>query len=388
MNDRVLCVDDDARVLAGLQRHLRKQFAVTTAEGGQAGLDLLEGGETFAVVVSDMRMPGMDGVQFLGQVRRLAPDTTRIMLTGNSDQQTAMDAVNEGRIFRFLTKPCPPATMAAALTAGIEQHRLVTAEKELLEKTLRGSIQTLIDVLALVQPEAFGRARRVERLVGELAEAAGIEARWQLEVAAMLSQIGSVTLPGDVAAKLFRGQGLLPDEDKMVRRLPTIEEQLLGHIPRLEIVRELLRCRRCRYDGKANPAGLPSGDDIPWGARALRLAIAFDELAERPGGSAAAAIATLRGRNGEYDPALLALLADVHQEDGQEEIKLLKLAELSPGMHLAEGVESETGTLLVARGLEVTESILVRLTNVAGRVGVKQPIPVRVAAPAAVSRAA
>jgi DNA-binding NtrC family response regulator len=141
MSDRILFVDDEPAVLDGYCRLLHKEFSMLTAVGGAAGLELIEGAKTdpFAIVVSDMRMPGMDGVQFLSRVRALSPDTVRIALTGQADMQTAADCVNEGSIFRFLTKPCQKDVLGRALTSGLVQYRLVLAEKELLEKTLSKS---------------------------------------------------------------------------------------------------------------------------------------------------------------------------------------------------------------------------------------------------------
>src|SRR5438132_13303250 len=105
-----------------------------------------------------MRMPGMTGVELLIRVRQTTPDTVRMILTRNADLQTAIDAINNGPIFRFLTKPCAPELLARTVAAGIEQYRLVTAEKELLEQTLRGPVTVLTEVLELANPKAFDRA--------------------------------------------------------------------------------------------------------------------------------------------------------------------------------------------------------------------------------------
>src|SRR5882724_8374025 len=140
---KILLVDDEPNLLAALQRALRKQFAVETACGGAAGLVALQKWRDYAVVVSDMRMPEMNGVEFLSRTREIAPDVVRIMLTGNADQATAIEAINQGRIFTFLHKPCSPEKLAEALTAGVVHHQLVTAERELMESTLRGSVKIL-----------------------------------------------------------------------------------------------------------------------------------------------------------------------------------------------------------------------------------------------------
>ena len=143
MNSRILFVDDEPNVLQAYSRTLRKQFDISTVTSGAAGLETAANDGPFAVVVSDMRMPEMDGVEFLSRMKASSPDTVRIMLTGNADQQTAIDAVNKGDIFRFLNKPCPPDNMADSLNSALEQHRLINAEKELLESTLKSSMEAL-----------------------------------------------------------------------------------------------------------------------------------------------------------------------------------------------------------------------------------------------------
>src|SRR5690348_5914444 len=113
MSTKILCVDDEENVLTGLQRSLRKEFAIETAIGGAAGLIAIESNGPYAVVVADMQMPGMNGVEVLKRVEIKSPNSIRIMLTGNADQKTAVDAVNDGHVFRFLTKPCSTENMAA-----------------------------------------------------------------------------------------------------------------------------------------------------------------------------------------------------------------------------------------------------------------------------------
>jgi DNA-binding NtrC family response regulator len=169
MPEKILCVDDEPSILRGFERVLNGTFPIQTATSGEEGLALITGPEPFAVVVSDMRMPGMDGIQFLRKLKEIAPDTVRMMLTGNADQQTAIDAVNKGSIFRFLTKPCSPEDLEQAIAAGIQQYKLVMAERELLEKTLIGCVKTLTDILSIVNPIAFSRASRVRHLAKSVA---------------------------------------------------------------------------------------------------------------------------------------------------------------------------------------------------------------------------
>src|SRR5262245_61160663 len=200
---RVLCVDDEPNVVEGLALTLRRKFDVATAEDGPSALALLREEPRTAVVISDMRMPGMDGATFLARVRELLPDTVRILLTGQTDLTSAIRAVNDGQLFRFLTKPCPPSNLLAVVEAAVKQHELQCAERILLEQTLHGSIRALTEVLALTNPLAFGRATRIKAHVSELATKLGLKERWQVEVASMLSQLGCITLPTETVEKLY-----------------------------------------------------------------------------------------------------------------------------------------------------------------------------------------
>jgi len=262
---KILCVDDEQNVLDGLSRTLRTLFVVETAIGGRSGLEVLSSKGPFVIVTSDLRMPLMDGIEFLSRARELAPDTVRVLLTGQGDLEAAVSAVNDGNIFRFLTKPCPTGLLVRSLMAGAEQYRLLTAEKVLLEQTLRGSIKTLTDILALSNPAAFGRAIRVQHIVSDVMAYFKIGETWPVEVAAMLSQIGYVTLPQGTQEKIYSGEPLTGPEKEMVERVPNVVEQLLANIPRLDSVREILRLYSRNFTDSKTPAGPVAQRNLPWG---------------------------------------------------------------------------------------------------------------------------
>jgi len=134
MAEKVLFVDDEPPVLEGYQRLLRRDFAVNTAVGGYQGLATIQANGPFAVVISDMRMPEMNGVEFLVQVRQKAPDSVRMLLTGHADLYAAIDAVNRGNIFRFLTKPCKKESLVDAIQSGLAQYRAAGTQRELARK--------------------------------------------------------------------------------------------------------------------------------------------------------------------------------------------------------------------------------------------------------------
>src|ERR1035438_1861758 len=198
MSEKILFVDDEPAVLDGYRRILGRDLSIETAVGGALGLTAIAESGPFAVVVSDMRMPQMDGAQFLTRVRDVAPDTVRMALTGQTDIDTAMAAVNEGRIFRFMTKPVSKENLLKAVESGLAQHHLITAEKELLEGTLKGCVSVLSEMLSFSNPAAFGRAMRLLRFVQHAAQKLALKSSWSYEIAAMLSQLGCVTLNQDL----------------------------------------------------------------------------------------------------------------------------------------------------------------------------------------------
>jgi FixJ family two-component response regulator len=136
MSEKVLFVDDEQSVLDGFVRLLHKEFEIRIALGGERGLKAISQYGPFAVVISDMRMPEMNGAEFLAEVRQQAPETVRMLLTGDTDLKTAIDAVNQGQIFRFLSKPCKKEDLVSAIQSGLEQYRSTVADKKLIEKAL------------------------------------------------------------------------------------------------------------------------------------------------------------------------------------------------------------------------------------------------------------
>jgi response regulator RpfG family c-di-GMP phosphodiesterase len=365
---RILCVDDEPKVLEGMTPHLRRRFDVSTAANGEQGLETVRKAGPFAVVMSDMRMPGMNGAQLLAAVRGHAPDTVRLLLTGQSDLDSAVAAINDGQIFRFLTKPCPVDRLLEALNAAVEQHRLVSAERVLLAETLQGSVRTLIDILSLNNPLAFGRAGRVRKHVSALAAHLRAADSWAIETAAMLAPIGAVTLPPETVEKVYHGHTLTESEEALVAKIPAVTERFLTHIPRLEPVRAILKHQQDRFDSAAM--------GLPLGARLLRIAYDYDVL-ETQGESAGSALAQLRGRAGLYDPTVLEAFATLlgASDDGHT-TEAITLGRLRPGMVFAEDVRSRDGALLIARGHEVTQSLIERMRNFSRNVGVREPLKV------------
>jgi CheY-like chemotaxis protein len=371
---RILCVDDEPRVLEGLELHLRRRFDVTTATTGAAGLDALRRDREISIIVSDMRMPGMDGAQFLSRAREIVPDACRLLLTGHSDMETAAAAVNDGQVFRFLTKPCPPTVLLAAVEAAARQSRLLSAEKTLLEQTLNGCLKTMTDILALASPRAFGRSMRIKSHAAELAEHLELPGRWPLETAAVFSQLGLITLPLETVERLQGATELSEDEHAMIRRIPEITDQWLTNIPRLDPVRAILAAF-AQPHVPLSPTADATTQLIRRSAHILRIVVDFDALEAR-GDSVERAVATMRGRPETYDShALDALEAVKAASRAREELRELPLLELRVGMVLASDLYLVSGPMLVARGYEVTDRFVERSRNF-GRGMVREPVRV------------
>jgi response regulator RpfG family c-di-GMP phosphodiesterase len=357
---RVLCVDDEARVVEGLVLHLRKDYEVHTALSGAEALRTLKEIGGAAVVISDMRMPGMDGATLLGHIMQVFPDTTRILLTGEPGRDAAVSAVNTAQIFRFLTKPCPPEQLKAAVEAGVMQYRLVNAERSILKETLIGCIKTLVDVLAITNPVAFGRASRVKQLAMELAERLDCQQFWQLEAAALLSQLGYMSLPAELVEKHYYGETMTPEEKLLVSGAPQLATSLLENIPRLEPVIQILMALNWTDEQIAR---LGDGT-IGLGTRILDIVLSYDLLITQ-GHTPGVAIQTLRERVARFGEKVIECLAQ-HVGAGATATKIareLPLRTVKLGMVIMQDIRTNMGTLLVPRGFEVTQAFLERLRN-------------------------
>lgn len=384
MKTKLLCVDDEPNVLEGLSRILRKQCDVITATNGPQALEILKSDPSVEVVMSDMRMPVMNGAQFLREARAIRPDTVRLLLTGQSDLDSAVSAVNDGQIFRFLSKPCTPADLAAAIEAAATQHRLIHAERVLLEQTLHGSVKTLTDVLSITSPLAFGRATRVKTIVTRLIETMGMQERWQVELAAMLSQLGFITLPQETLEHFVYGEPLTKPEEEMVARVPHVTEQLIGNIPRLDGVRAILD--NATKSAKVDALSDANKQHLALCGQVVRLAIEYDTL-ESQGHPVPTIVATLKQR--EIEGVLMnAFIALYGNAVGGDQIREVPLLGLRPGMCLAADIRTTQGALVVARGYEVTAGFIERARNFTPGT-VKEPVRVvvRSASPAAASAA-
>ncbi len=365
MPAKILLVDDDPAVLAGYDRTLYREFEVDTAAGGELGLKAINSSGPYAVVISDMRMPGMSGSQFLAKARQSNPDTVRMLLTGYTDLGAAVEAVNEGNIFRFLTKPCAKEVLVAAVNSGVEQYELIRSERDLLEKTLLGSIKVLADVLGASSPEAFGRSLRIAQYVRHMANKFTFVFRWRLEAAATLSQLGCVTLDTELVQKSVGGTKLSREDQARFDTHPKAAMHLLTGIPRLEPTAWMIG-QQLLLDIPTQVPDLPAASmkETVFGAKILKLAVAFDQLRIKLS-SDSAAIANLHTRRTEFERELVDALSGVKAVGGGMESRKVSTLKLATGMVLDQDIRNKEGMLLVAKGQEITSAVQIKLENFA-----------------------
>ncbi len=377
---KILLVDDDANILASFRRRLGQHFDISTALGGEEGLEVLRSRGPFAVIISDQRMPGMDGIQFLSEVKKRAPDTVLMMFTGHTDLETATSAINEGRIFRFYTKPCPTEVLKGAIEAGLDQYELVTAERDFLERTLAGSVKVFVDVLALISPEIFRKAERVRGWMPEVARSMDISNAWELNIAAMLAPLGMVTIPTKITAKLDNGGALSQVEEEIYNRAPEISKNLISNIPRMENIGRIIYYQRKGFDGSGIPADGTSGDDLPLGARILRVLNDLAAITEHP---KRVVFDALEKKNGLYDPEILRVVRScfVDDRDGSGvsdehgDVNML-CSDLQAGSLLASDIETLDGITVLAAGARLTLAQIERLHNLQLLCGLREPVTI------------
>ena len=364
---RLLCVDDEPELLASIKLNLRKHYVVTTAESGPEALSLFDecGDEAgpFDVVLSDMRMPQMTGAQLLTELRQRYPDIPRLLLSGQSDLDSAIAAINDAKIFRFLTKPCPPELIIESLDEAVEHARLRTIEQDLLDKTLNGTVSMLTEVLGLVSAGAYSRTLRLKETVVGLCAALDRPVPWDLELATMLSQIGFVVLPveDDSSADLQP-------------RHAELAAELLENVPRMETVAAMIR-----HQLDSAPAhdelALTSWPDDHLNIEILRTSVHFDALVAS-GLSWSKARNALREVAGAPPKFILDALGKVKTSgDSMVEITTT-VGRLAAGMELTADVTLTTGPKLAAAGTILTSALIGRINAFATSTGVNEPLSV------------
>lgn len=350
----VLCVDNDPYVLVSMRRALSRAFCVDIASSAAQGLELL-GRKSYAVVVSDISMPGMSGVEFLRRARELAPDTTRLLSSGHADFAEAVAATNAGPVFRFLAKPLQLDDLLSTVTEAVRYHHQTVADRGELHAVMVGLVPTLTELVCLLRPGLAEPARRTLEAARLLASTARLADSWRLEATGLMTMLACQSAPMDVEVCETA------ESDAATRLLELamgLAGRLLGPLPRAREVYELLE------QALAGQADSTS-------ASALRLLVRWQwSSGVETGGSSAQPIG-----DAEYPGAWLEALQRFDERTcGVRESSLL-VAELEVGMLMASDVIARgSGHVLLPKGNQLTRPVLERIRHYARGPGVVEPI--------------
>lgn len=358
MNNKILCVDDEESILKGFQLNLRKDFELHLASNGAEGLEVFDREGGFALVLSDMRMPEMDGATMLSEIKKRDHEVVTVLLTGYTDFESAMSAVNEGSIFRMLSKPCPPETLTKVLRDGLDQHDLITSKRILLDQTLRGAVDALAQSLSTAKPLFFGRAQRVRRIANELAEMMKIPDAWRVDIASTFSQLAYISIPETVSEDVYYKRELPLEVRKMVKQLPEDTQRLIEKIPGLEEIGEILDKLAVQHRFEEE-----DGSGLRKAASILRIALDFDYY-EDQGHDRSLIVQTLKSRKDDYDPKVTECLSQLLVVAEQKfQLKELPIRKLDIGMRLAQELRLEDGFLVASCGADVDRQLLRVIRN-------------------------
>jgi len=374
---QILCIDDDEDLLEGLTLSLRKFGEVHVANRGEVGLLKAAELPRLALVICDMRMPGLSGAETLAKFRVQFPTVTRVLLTGFTELDAAIAAVNQGNLFRFLSKPVAPSDLQQSVTDALAHHQLLESEKELLNQTLRGSVEALATALSMSSPAVFGLARRTRDLAASCAQILFGESLWSLDTAALLLNLGLVGLSTELQERYLAAVELDDTEEKLVAEGYQGTLSLLAPIPRLEQVRDIIRLAEPRArQPLESPSALHSRLELMAEIiAAVNQFVRLDAFDSTP----LATLAVMRDRYLVREPVMRALTQVVVAAGRDERLEMLTVHQLREGMQLSKSLYTASGMLLAPAGYDITEAFLLRLRVILAKTP-KAQIAVRIPA--------
>ncbi|MCP5151591.1 MAG: response regulator [Ectothiorhodospiraceae bacterium] len=408
---RVLCVDDEPAILSALRRVLRPdRYEVRVATGGAQALQMLEE-QPVDLVISDMRMPEMDGAAFLTHVAARWPETVRILLTGYSDFDSTVAAVNQGQIYRYLAKPWDEGDLRLTVRNGLERRALARERDELLaltaqqnealrklntsledrvkarteelrqtaafletayesaRRSYRDAIPVFAQLIKLREGHSAGHSRRV----GEMARLLGAElhldeqASDDLYFAGLLHDIGEIGLPDDIVATPY--EKLSAEQQRQMQRHTVIGPAALMSLEPMENVARIMRAHHERFDGSGYPDGL-AGESIPHEARILAVVNDYDQLltgqldGERRSPEVACRF-LVEHRGTRYDPEVVRAFLGAFDRGAFTDIAVaerrITSAALKEGMVLSRDAVNASNVVMVAKGTRLNAALINKL---------------------------
>jgi putative two-component system response regulator len=374
----VLVVDDNETNVDILVDALGDFYDVSVAMDGLSALEAVDENPPDLILL-DIMMPGMDGYEVCQRLK--ANKKTRnipvIFVTAMVEVADEIKGFALGAV-DYITKPISSPLVKARVETHLKLRNSEQRLKQLLEKTLGGAVGMLTDVLSISNPSAFGRASRVKRHVEQLAKRVNLSRFWQIRMAAMLSQIGCITVSPEILERIYRGEDVSFEEQDSFDRHPRVGYELLRKIPNLREVAEIV----ARQQNLEIDTGFKGSDEarklVRVGSRILKLALDYENLVFR-GDSSEAALSTLKSNEREYSAELLGQFSPIVQgESSHNPIRQLRASELSPGMIIHQDILTNKGKLLIEAGTEVSLPVYETLHNFTRTGFVQEPFQVLV----------
>ncbi len=329
---KILVVDDEVANLRLLKRVLNKDYDVLEAASGKEGLELLKN-ETVSLIITDQRMPGMTGVEMLEESLSVSPEAIKILLTGYTDVQALIDAINEGHVYKYIPKPWDPDELKLTVKRALESYELKEYNEQLLvdlkfamselEELSMGTIRALADALDAKCDYTSGHSLRVSRVAVLIGKQVGLvdEELRDVELGGILHDIGKIGVPESI---LWKPSSLTPEEREIMAKHPLRSAQIIGELKGLKRAREFVKHHHEFYDGSGYPDGLV-GEEIPLGARIILVSDAYDAMTtDRPYREAIGhdrAVAELKNKAGtQFDPRVVEGLFAILGDGGAEEL--------------------------------------------------------------------
>ena len=320
---KILIVDDEPDNLQLLYRTLRRDYDVVKAQGPLEALDILKE-NSFNCILSDHKMPDMDGVEFLKRSYDMYPDTIRLLVTAYSDVEILMNAINYAKIYRYIKKPYSPEELLHIVQLSLEYYQLKEDNKKLivdLKDLFSGTINAIMDALDSKDSYTLGRSRRVAFYTSKIIAAMDLTKteKATIELAALLHDIGMIGVQEDILHKVEK---LTDSEREEIRKHVFYSVKILEDIKQLDKVTDIIRYHHEFFNGNGYPYGV-KGEEIPLGARIISVADAYDSLVSfrpyREGLSSDEAIKKIEEKRGEqFDPDILDIFKNVVDEANKE----------------------------------------------------------------------
>ena len=355
MTKRLLLVDDDVNLVNTLSRSLKLNYEVQTANSGSEALKILNSGAEFGVIVVDMQMPLLSGVELIKAARPLSKDAVFIMLTGNQDTTTVSAAINEAQVFRFLNKPCEIAKIKETLNAAFDQHAIVTAEKVLLHKTFMGAIEVMTDVIEATQNEV-GSAQMIDQTFISLSMIMGQNISWEHRTATKLALVGMAMLPPETRMMMKSASPATPHYQETLDEIARVSSRLIQHIPRLDMVAKIISAQIGSI-GAVNPTHC----DVPTAGTFLKTAV-YWELFKRRGVSHPEKMAQIRTLMPQLPDEIMELLDEAQEPEEAASVQIAAIG-LIEGMELTSDYRDSQGMLMVSAGTRLTKTMIEKLQH-------------------------